>query len=371
MSLLSHKSCPSFPSDVPTAQLKKLSYRNLLSDHTRESEALFDSCKTYGFFLLDLQETEEGEEVLKDVAEMFQMGKALFDLPIDTKSKYALKNGTAFGHKQREELYFITGDANDILTSSYKGLGVSKVDDKGNPDRCEFWGISKDSIMGVSTSFSAPDVLMSHRLLLQSFVKHSHAICTRILSHLESHLHLPPGKLSSLHRLHHPSADQARLLKMPPQPEGDRRTSLLAHTDFGSVTLLWNILGGLQIQRPGSIDPEAGWEFAQPEPGCAIVNIGDALVKLTNGAIRSNLHRVTYAPGDQAVCDRYALAYFTRPEDDVKMERLCSGGGTWMGDDEEETTFTVKEWVAYRTKLYRRDGAQMQSWGGSASARAM
>lgn len=75
-------------------------------------------------------------------------------------------------------------------------------------------------------------------------------------------------------------------------------------------------------------DAENGWEFVKPEPGFALVNMGDALVKLTNGIIRSPLHRVTYAPGAQATFDRYSLAYFSRPEDDVKMETLRNRDNT-------------------------------------------
>lgn len=85
---------PIWRSHCPT---EELSFRKLLSDDKMESVALFESCRTYGFFLLDLSGTPEGEDVLKDVDGMFHLGEALFDLDIDTKSKYALRNGTAFG----------------------------------------------------------------------------------------------------------------------------------------------------------------------------------------------------------------------------------------------------------------------------------
>lgn len=189
-----------------------------------------------------------------------------------------------------------------------------------------------------------------------------------ILSRLEKHLNLAPGTLTVLHELHRSSTDQARLLKMPTQPEGDRRTSLLPHTDFGSVTLLWNVLGGLQIQRPEARNNEECWEFVKPEPGCAIVNMGDAMVKFTNGIIRSNLHRVAYAPGEQAVHDRYSLAYFSRPLDSVLMKALTAHVNKPSSDenvkDPEKGIHTVKEWVAERTELYRKGGEQMRSNGG-------
>lgn len=224
--------------------------------------------------------------------------------------------------------------------------------------------------MGVSEPEEVPDVLHKGRVALHSFVEHAHFICILILSHLNKSLHLAPGTLAALHKLHRSSTDQVRLLKMPPQPEGDRRTSLLPHTDFGSVTLLWNVLGGLQIQHPEARDNEEGWEFVQPQPGCAIVNMGDAMVKFTNGTIRSNLHRVAYAPGEQAIYDRYAVAYFSRPSDDVLMKPLPAGGHEASSDEDadkqEDGTYTTREWVAERTELYRRGGEQMRSKGGKA-----
>lgn len=52
---------------------------------------------------------------------------------------------------------------------------------------------------------------------------------------------------------------------------------------------------------------------------------------------------MAYAPGKQALRDRYSLAYFTRPEDDVVMEPLVAAG-EWRGKGEE--AFKSKEWVA-------------------------
>lgn len=126
---------------------------------------------------------------------------------------------------------------------------------------------------------------------------------------------------------------------MAPQPEANRGTSLLAHTDLGSVTLVWNVLGGLQILPPGSTDYETGWQFVKPLSGCAMVNMGDAMVKFSDGIVRSNLHRVAYALGEQAMCDRYSLIYFSRPEDDVVIEPLVTAGET---REKGEKRFTSK-----------------------------
>lgn len=87
------------------------------------------------------------------------------------------------------------------------------------------------------------------------------------------------------------------MIRYPAQPLADRRQSLLNHTDIGAITFLCSAVGGLQILTPGS-DPadEAAWRYVRPEPNCAIINLGDALVEWSGGILRSNMHRVTYPP---------------------------------------------------------------------------
>jgi isopenicillin N synthase-like dioxygenase len=59
-------------------------------------------------------------------------------------------------------------------------------------------------------------------------------------------------------------------------------------TDFGSVTILFNQLGGLQVINPQSYE----WKYVKPQPDHAIVNLGDALVKLVGDRLYSGVHRV-------------------------------------------------------------------------------
>ena len=75
-----------------------------------------------------------------------------------------------------------------------------------------------------------------------------------------------------------------------------REAKRAEHTDFGSFTILFNWLGGLQLLLP---QPEK-WVWVRPVPGSAIVNLGDAMCKSTSGILKSNTHRVVPASGAQA-----------------------------------------------------------------------
>lgn len=229
--------------------------------------------------------------------------------------------------------------------------------------------ISKDDILGLSGPLPAHALLSAHRPLYKSYIKTSHTICMLIASLLSARLPLTDaartaGGLPALHRLHAPSGDQIRFVRAPPQEASVKGVALGEHTDFGSVTVLFNRVGGLQVRLPESIAPtppvaeeppltevesrlcEDGWAYVRPLAGHCIVNLGDALVKFSKGGLRSNVHRVVAPPGEQGSVERYSLVYFCRPEDDVLLRGLVVGGDG--EEEEEEEEVTAKEWILRR-----------------------
>lgn len=325
---------PPFPDNVPTAPLLRLSLASLLARDPTELSRFFSACEDIGFFYLDLASCDEGKAILADADRLFGVGAALFDLPVEEKIKYDFSKS----HKS----YF-----------GYKGYGTNVIDKQGNLDRNEFYNVSKDDILEQGTRWPAPTVLDEERALFRSFMQHAHRIVTLVLELLNDHLQLPPGTLQSMHRIEGSSGDQVRMIKAPPQPADDRRTALGEHTDFGSVTVLFNRLGGLQVLPPGQ---GAEWCYVKPLPGHAIINLGDAMVKFTNGLLRSNIHRVNSPPGEQANATRYSLVYFNRPEDDVVLKRLKGSEKIPpLADGQVEEEVSSKDWIIRRA-LGKRPG---------------
>lgn len=326
MTTESFPNIPEFPDTVPTAPLLRLSFKDLVNGDVNESDKLFKVCKELGFFYLDLRGIEEGESILKDADALFQVSEQFFNLDVDEKLKYDFSaKGTYFG---------------------YKRLGANYVDKVGNLDRHEFYNIAKDDIFGLIEPFPAPEVVSEKRPLVKSYMSNAHGIVTLLLSLLSNHLHLPKSTLLGIHRLQANSGDQVRFIRAPPQPITDRRLALGEHTDFGSITVLFNRLGGLQILPPGK---DAEWCYVRPLPGHAIVNLGDAMVKFTNGLLRSNIHRVISPPGLQADSTRYSLVYFARPEDSVVLKRLeGSDVIPELAEGTKEEEINSKEWILRR-----------------------
>lgn len=189
------------------------------------------------------------------------------------------------------------------------------------------------------------------RALLTSFHSHSHAVAALVLSHLDKNLGLVDGTLVSLHSTSKPSRSTVRLIHNPPQPAENRGTSLFGHTDNGSVTVLFNVIGGLQILPPVLADAEENWRWVRPRPGCAIVNLGDALVQWSGGILHSNMHRVVNAPGLQAESERYSFAYVLKPDNEAPMRRLV--GPEVEPWEDQDAGYTYANWHKIKEAVSR------------------
>ena len=82
---------PPFPTGVPVADLRRLSFSKLLAGEESESERLFRSCRETGFFLVDLRGTSESETMLKHAEMAFELNKKIFDLDQEELTEHAVK----------------------------------------------------------------------------------------------------------------------------------------------------------------------------------------------------------------------------------------------------------------------------------------
>ena len=196
------------------------------------------------------------------------------------------------------------------------------------------------------------DPLPCHALVTENwdtlcdYVYSCRAAIDLMITHLEKHLQLPKGALAELHRIHERSGDHVRFNQAAVQPFTEEKAKQGEHTDFGTLTILMNWLGGLQIRLPDTEE----WVYVKPVPGSAVVNLGDALVKFTAGILRSNIHRVVPAPPPQDGMTRNSLVYFSRPEDSVVLRRLKGGLVDQQPRTEtQEPEMTAQEWTLRRS----------------------
>ena len=119
-----------------------------------------------------------------------------------------------------------------------------------------------------------PDFVKERFEELQQFMRACHRVVTILLRSLGKGLGLPERLLEGLHRIDKPSCEQARVTHAP--PVGPGTVPFGDHTDFGSITVLFNQLGSLQLLKPNMCE----WQYVKPRPECAVINLGDAFVKM-------------------------------------------------------------------------------------------
>ena len=126
---------PPFPDFIPTAPLVRISLRKLVEGDVAEEERFWEACCSLGFFYLDMRtgnsgpipvdgvkdNAVDGDTLLREADGLFAFMKRLYDLPVEEKQQYDLKDkGVYFG---------------------YKGLGSGIIDKVGTKDRNEYWNV--------------------------------------------------------------------------------------------------------------------------------------------------------------------------------------------------------------------------------------
>ncbi|KAH8112401.1 Clavaminate synthase-like protein [Phellopilus nigrolimitatus] len=329
---------PPFPDDVPTHPLMIIDFTLIKSGDAQEINKLWKAATEIGFWYLKNHGADH------EVDEMFNMGKEFMDLPMDEKLKFEQGDeGRSFG---------------------YKAAGSTATDGYGNVDAAEFIDVAKDDALAYPAIVhrTYPSPVNTHMDSTDPTI-----LTNTILSVFEKKLGLPAGVLLSCHADGDPTGTEARVIKTPPKvndaavSQGVKEkvdVTLGAHTDFGSLTLLYNRLGGLQVLPPGSSD----WQYVRPLPGHVLCNVGDALTLFSGGILHSNLHRVVPPPGAQALHSRWSLVFLTRPGNGVQLRMLKDASeainrmAEKMGPEEREKfepNATASEWIVRRKKNQR------------------
>jgi len=255
-----------------------------------------------------------------------------------------------------------------VSFSSYKRSGKLKTDD-GKFDAMELYTIGQDDMIGLKVKRENPAPIERNRQTCQEFFKNAYPVIATIFSNLDTKLGLEPGTLEALSPLDKPSDTSLRLLLSHPRSNSGEtidlnRITLGGHTDIGTITMLFHVAGGLQILPAGSENVSENWRYIRPLPGCALINIGDTLVEWTGGLLRSSLHRVVTAPGQQANVARRSLAYLIRPNLEATMQRLKGKEIPPVSEGEEEEKRSVSEWAAWRAGQIMRGELKPQTRGG-------
>ncbi|KAK7384757.1 hypothetical protein VNO78_30458 [Psophocarpus tetragonolobus] len=246
------------------------------------SKKVREACESHGcFFLIYDDDVKKG---IHD--DMFLCMKELFDLPLETKRKY----------KSPKAYRSYNGDSSIIPLCQSFGIDDASLSEiaqaftnlmwpRGNPIFCETMKC------------------MSSKMAELSFM---------ILKMIQEGYDLPKQYTSEIEEMK--SSSNFRLMKYKVPQSGDEvcETALLPHTDKSAVTILCqNEVQGLEV-----LSKSNNWiPLKIPNQGFAVI-IGDVLKAWSNGRLHAATHRVVMS-GEK---ERYSIALFAMPKDEMKIE---------------------------------------------------
>lgn len=177
-------------------------------------------------------------------------------------------------------------------------------------------GSAQDSL--VSNLWIPEASLPGFHTFMESFYSKAFSTETHLLSALALGLGISSNAFTALHNR---AENEFRLLHYPAIPAASlasgTSTRIAEHTDFGTLTMLFqDAVGGLQVED--QMQPGVFRSVESSAPTDMILNIGDALQRLTNDTFRAACHRVTYPPAVRAgysveIQERFSVAYFVKP----------------------------------------------------------
>lgn len=195
-------SIPPFPEEIQVADISVVDFDLLSQGDEEQARTVYNAAKGYGFFYLKNTHVDSGF--------MFDLANQVFKMPLEEKMPFDMgSTGSYFG---------------------YKMSGSQYVDEKGTPDRSEFYNISKDDILrvGGKESLQHPQPINERRNELEEFMTSGHNVITVVLRALSKQLGLDPELLPSLHKIDRTGGDQARVTHAP--PVGSEVITLGEHT---------------------------------------------------------------------------------------------------------------------------------------------
>ncbi|GAB2946170.1 2-oxoglutarate and iron-dependent oxygenase domain-containing protein [Hymenobacter coalescens] len=90
------------------------------------------------------------------------------------------------------------------------------------------------------------------------------------------------------------------------------------HGDINLITLLMGASAdGLQVLRR-----DGHWIPITALPDQIVVNVGDMLQRLTNGVLKSTIHRVVNPPREKMNSSRYSIPFFMHPRSEMSLAAL-------------------------------------------------
>ena len=252
-------------------------------------EEMRNACTTCGFAVF----THVYDEWLSEFADWKHLIDEFFLLPLDAKKQYAysgVKENIGYNWLEEERLTpTMPGD----LKESYNWVSPDRMQE-------EYW----------------PKEIPEFKLMAKKIERIARMLSYQFLYRFEKVLNVPTGKLVEKHM---DGSATMRMIHYPPY-EGEIKENQVrggAHTDYGTITLLWRFddVPGLQIYDKE--DDE--WIDAPIIENSIVLNVADMFARWSNDILKSTPHRIVNSDLSRP---RYSMPYFVDPGRDVMIENI-------------------------------------------------
>ncbi|XEV01654.1 hypothetical protein FSHL1_006941 [Fusarium sambucinum] len=320
------------------AALCVISMQKLIDGDEATINQLLKACKGLGFFYLDCRGVASGR-LLEEVESMYELATSFYNLPQEEKLRW-----------------FVDRDHDEDLVFGYKPAGHGNGPVQGKKDGFEGLMLMERPIshMEDPAEFLGPEAIASRLFGLKKAIASLREISILLLTRLSAALGLDERQAyEQYHRKNAVCPTALGLLKYTLAEEAPDKVGQIAHTDAGSLSIVFTEVAGLQVLKP----KEEEWYYIAPKPGHAVVNVGDALRFISGGVLESSLHRII-PHKDEKTRHKYSIVYLLRPE--IDAEFTDAEGKTWKGlewTNKKHAVFRASEdEQAKGTYLTGRDG---------------
>ena len=254
-------------------------------------EEMYKAYSTCGFAVF----THVYDNWLSEFEDWKVLMEEFFQLPLDVKQQYAysgVKENLGYNWLEEERLTpTMPGD----LKESYNWVEPARMQE-------QYW----------------PKEIPEFKPLAQKIERISRMLSYQFIYRFEKVLRVPTG---SLVEKHIDSSATMRMIKYPAWDgeikEGQGRGG--AHTDYGSITLLWRFdnISALQIYDK----KDDVWVTVPSVENSIVLNVADMFARWSNDILKSTPHRVVNVDMDRT---RYSMPYFVDPGRDVIIKNLTN-----------------------------------------------
>ena len=252
------------------------------------AKEITNASQTWGFLLL-----KNHPIPTQEIDDMFSLGRDFFvSTPENQKTPWPINN-------------------------RYVGYN-GPLSDRKKDDKASMWLSGRPGYLSESVE-ALPPYWRQHVDKIEAFKHSCHSLVIKLLRCFALAMDLPDQDyFAKAHAEDAGNGNQFRMLCYPARQNEplDTTTRMSAHSDSGSVTLLFQTCSGLEVESP-----TGQWVSAPHLPGEILVNMGDALSMWSGGHLKATKHRVTFegVPHD---LERMSMAYFGAASPETVLEPI-------------------------------------------------